>query len=167
MLVRPSKDLEHKLMKPGGSQSHLARDCTEAGPVGGGGSGYSAGGNGGSGWGSAGGNAYGGGGGGGGGLIAPPVVHLKAVKAAMAAAVATVVAVVVVAAGVKPVTTVVSKAICRATALLSQALNASATNASNLATFSLLARLRRLAGLPAENLFPFSSVSQRTWSRQH
>jgi cellular nucleic acid-binding protein len=66
MLVRPSKDLEHKLMKSGGSQSHLARDCTEAGPVGGGGSGYSAGGNGGSGWGSAGGNAYGGGGGGGG-----------------------------------------------------------------------------------------------------
>jgi len=124
-------------------------------------------------------------------VIAPPVVlkAVKAVKAAMAAAVAaTVVAVVVVAAGVKPVTpaaasviclvtapkvvprsatTVVSKAICRATALLSQALNASATNASNLATFSLLARLRRLAGLPAENLFPFSSVSQHTWSRQH
>ncbi len=68
MLVRPAKDvIEYKLMISGGSQTHLARDCTEAGPVGGGGSGWgSAGGNGGSGWGSTGGNAYGGGGGGGG-----------------------------------------------------------------------------------------------------
>lgn len=107
-------------------------------------------------------------------MIAPPVVR----KAAMAATV-----VVVAAAGARPATraaasaiclvtapkvvprsaiTVVNKAICLATALLSQALNASATNASNLATFSLLVRLRRLASLPAEILLflsrPFHNI---------